>query len=287
MSVASCFCSSRFWRVKGPGLVLIVPVVQQFVARRLAGRGPRRADAGCDLARQCLGEGERGHLLPRDRSAECDHSGRELRDGDEPAGDRPPCARCWGSTARRDAGRARQAQRPYPADPRRADRHLGDQGRQCRAEADRPHREHDPCHCPPGGGGAAAPGQDHRRRGRAAGGREAVQAGEILARRPEAMQLRYLGTLLNIAGERSSTIVFPLPMELLRRSRRPDPARRLRPEPRARLAAAVQARWVVFNPPASLHCSRMAPPRTRSRSRRRCPTRRSSSRTAGRSASSR
>ena len=28
------------------------------------------------------------------------------------------------------------------------------------------------------------------------------------------MQLRYLSTLLNIAGERSSTIVFPLPMDL-------------------------------------------------------------------------
>jgi regulator of protease activity HflC (stomatin/prohibitin superfamily) len=41
-----------------------------------------------------------------------------------------------------------------------------------------------------------------------------LQAGEILARRPEAMQLRYLGTLLNIAGERSSTIVFPLPINL-------------------------------------------------------------------------
>ena len=39
-----------------------------------------------------------------------------------------------------------------------------------------------------------------------------LQAGEILARRPEAMQLRYLGTLANIAGERSNTIVFPLPM---------------------------------------------------------------------------
>jgi regulator of protease activity HflC (stomatin/prohibitin superfamily) len=41
-----------------------------------------------------------------------------------------------------------------------------------------------------------------------------AQAGEILSKRPEAMQLRYLGTLLNIAGERSSTIVFPLPIDL-------------------------------------------------------------------------
>jgi regulator of protease activity HflC (stomatin/prohibitin superfamily) len=41
-----------------------------------------------------------------------------------------------------------------------------------------------------------------------------AQAGEILAKRPEAMQLRYLGTLLNIAGEKSSTIVFPLPIDI-------------------------------------------------------------------------
>jgi regulator of protease activity HflC (stomatin/prohibitin superfamily) len=41
-----------------------------------------------------------------------------------------------------------------------------------------------------------------------------AQAGEILSKRPEAMQLRYLGTLLNIAGEKSSTIVFPLPIDL-------------------------------------------------------------------------
>jgi regulator of protease activity HflC (stomatin/prohibitin superfamily) len=42
-----------------------------------------------------------------------------------------------------------------------------------------------------------------------------VQAGEKLSQHPESMQLRYLGTLANIAGEKSSTIVFPLPVELL------------------------------------------------------------------------
>ena len=45
-----------------------------------------------------------------------------------------------------------------------------------------------------------------------------AQAGEILSKRPEAMQLRYLGTLLNIAGEKSNTIVFPLPMGDLAKS---------------------------------------------------------------------
>ena len=42
-----------------------------------------------------------------------------------------------------------------------------------------------------------------------------VQAGEKLAQHPESMQLRYLGTLANIAGEKSSTIVFPLPVDIL------------------------------------------------------------------------
>jgi regulator of protease activity HflC (stomatin/prohibitin superfamily) len=42
-----------------------------------------------------------------------------------------------------------------------------------------------------------------------------AQAGDILARRPEAMQLRYLGALQNIANERSNTILFPLPLQLI------------------------------------------------------------------------
>ena len=40
------------------------------------------------------------------------------------------------------------------------------------------------------------------------------QAAQKLAAAPQAIQLRYLQTLTEIAGERSSTIVFPLPMEL-------------------------------------------------------------------------
>jgi len=41
------------------------------------------------------------------------------------------------------------------------------------------------------------------------------QAARILAQQPGAMQLRYMQTLSTIAGDKSSTIVFPLPMELL------------------------------------------------------------------------
>jgi len=42
-----------------------------------------------------------------------------------------------------------------------------------------------------------------------------MQAAEMLSRQPQSMQLRYLQTLANIAGDRSSTIVFPLPIDLL------------------------------------------------------------------------
>lgn len=43
-----------------------------------------------------------------------------------------------------------------------------------------------------------------------------MQAAEVLARQGGAMQLRYMQTLSNIANDKSSTIVFPLPVELLR-----------------------------------------------------------------------
>jgi regulator of protease activity HflC (stomatin/prohibitin superfamily) len=42
-----------------------------------------------------------------------------------------------------------------------------------------------------------------------------LQASQVLAQTPQAMQLRYLQTLTSIAGDKSNTIVFPLPTELL------------------------------------------------------------------------
>jgi regulator of protease activity HflC (stomatin/prohibitin superfamily) len=42
-----------------------------------------------------------------------------------------------------------------------------------------------------------------------------MQAARVLAQQPGAMQLRYMQTLSNIAGDRTSTVVFPLPIELL------------------------------------------------------------------------
>ena len=41
-------------------------------------------------------------------------------------------------------------------------------------------------------------------------------AASILAREPTALQLRYLQTLLEVGANQNSTIVFPLPLDLLK-----------------------------------------------------------------------
>jgi regulator of protease activity HflC (stomatin/prohibitin superfamily) len=54
----------------------------------------------------------------------------------------------------------------------------------------------------------------------ALGEKEAAEAlgdaAQVLERRPGAMQLRVLSTMTEVAAERNSTLVFPVPMELLR-----------------------------------------------------------------------
>jgi regulator of protease activity HflC (stomatin/prohibitin superfamily) len=43
-----------------------------------------------------------------------------------------------------------------------------------------------------------------------------LEAAQVLAKDPNAMQLRYLQTLTGIAAEQNSTIVFPVPVDFLR-----------------------------------------------------------------------
>jgi regulator of protease activity HflC (stomatin/prohibitin superfamily) len=43
-----------------------------------------------------------------------------------------------------------------------------------------------------------------------------TQAADIISRNPQALQLRFLSTLAEIATEKNSTIVFPLPLEILK-----------------------------------------------------------------------
>jgi regulator of protease activity HflC (stomatin/prohibitin superfamily) len=42
-----------------------------------------------------------------------------------------------------------------------------------------------------------------------------MQAAQMLMQQPQSIQLRYLQTLVEVAGEKTSTIVFPLPLDLL------------------------------------------------------------------------
>ena len=51
--------------------------------------------------------------------------------------------------------------------------------------------------------------------GEAAAAANLEKAAEIMARQPAAIQLRYLQTLVEIGSEKNSTIVFPLPLDIL------------------------------------------------------------------------
>jgi hypothetical protein len=42
-----------------------------------------------------------------------------------------------------------------------------------------------------------------------------LEAAQMLSKQPEAMQLRYLQTMTQVAGDRASTVVLPLPLDLL------------------------------------------------------------------------
>jgi len=48
------------------------------------------------------------------------------------------------------------------------------------------------------------------------------QAAAVIEREPAAMTLRYLQTLTEIASEQNSTILFPVPLDLMRLFRGPD-----------------------------------------------------------------
>ena len=43
-----------------------------------------------------------------------------------------------------------------------------------------------------------------------------TQAADIISTNPQALQLRFLGTLTEVATEKNSTIVFPLPLDMLK-----------------------------------------------------------------------
>ena len=43
-----------------------------------------------------------------------------------------------------------------------------------------------------------------------------IKAADVISKNPQALQLRFLGTLAEVATEKNSTIIFPLPIDLLK-----------------------------------------------------------------------
>ena len=213
---AVVFRLGRLLPVQGPGLVMLLPAGRPDGPGRPADGHPHRSRPGGDHARQRPGARGGGVLLPRHRPGARRSPSRGLRAGD--LADRPDHA-ALGARRRRArpaAGRARAPQRGPPADHRRADRALGHQGLDGRDQGRRDPRGDAARDGPPGRGRARAPGQGDQRRGRVPGGREARRRGRDHRREPSALQLRYLQTLLEMGADQNSTIVFPLPLDLLK-----------------------------------------------------------------------
>ena len=69
---------------------------------------------------------------------------------------------------------------------------------------------------PAGRGRTGTAGQDHQlRRRKARRRRKLTDAADIISHNPASLQLRYLQTLLEISGNQNSTVIFPLPMDLI------------------------------------------------------------------------
>ena len=108
---------------------------------------------------------------------------------------------------RRNAVGAQEAQRRPSGSPRRPDRNLGYCDQQRRNENGRAHREHDPGDCRAKIIHAEAEFQ---------AAQPLVDAARILASIPAAMQLRYLQTLTQIGPEPNSTVIFPMPLDIVK-----------------------------------------------------------------------
>ncbi len=79
------FMLGRFWRVKGPGLVLLIPGIQQMVRVDLRTVVFDVPPQDCDLSRQCVGQGQRSGLFPGRGPRAGHHPGGQLPRGHQPA----------------------------------------------------------------------------------------------------------------------------------------------------------------------------------------------------------
>ena len=185
--------------------------------RRVAHRGARRPAAGRHHARQRVGQGERGGLLPRHGGATRAIVEVENYNYATSQLSQTTLRSVLGQVDLDDLLSKREhlnQELQQILDQRTI---LGRQGLGGRGQARRLPGQHAAGDGAAGGSRARKRRQDHPRRRRAAGVAGAVAGGRqgAFTSEPTAITLRYLQTLTEIAAEKNSTIIFPLPMELL------------------------------------------------------------------------
>ena len=77
---------------------------------------------------------------------------------------------------------------------------------------------HEAVHGPSGGGRTRPAAKVINAEGEFQAADKLRQAAQIMTPYPMAMQMRYLQALAEVASEKNSTIIFPLPLELWHRS---------------------------------------------------------------------
>ena len=170
---------------RGTGALLPHPDHRQDGPGRSAHGDTERAAAGSDHEGQRPGSRQRRGLLPHRRAHRRDRPGRELHERDVTDLADDPAQRPRPASARRAARRAGQDQRDSPADHRRVDVAVGDQGLRRRDEGRRDTDRHAARHGAPGRGRARAARQGDRRRGRVPGLRAAQGRRECDQRQPD------------------------------------------------------------------------------------------------------
>ncbi|WP_430331809.1 slipin family protein [Rhodococcus sp. ACT016] len=80
-----------------------------------------------------------------------------------------------------------------------------------------------------------------------------ADAADVISRNPTTLQLRYLQTLGEMGGENNSTVVFPLPLDLVRpfltEGPKPEPERAALPAGKTDMDALISA-WMSLQPDA-------------------------------------
>ena len=208
------FQLGRFWAVKGPGLFFLIPVVDKMVKvglRTVTMDVPPQDVITRDNVSMKVNAVIFFRVLD---PAEGGHPGGGLSLRRPPSSRRPRCGACWASTSwttsspsgRRSTRSCRRSSTSTPTPwgvkvvavevknvdlPQDMQRAMAKQ-----AEAERERRA-----------------KVINAEGEFQAAEKLLGAAEVLSRRGEAMQLRYLQTLSNIATDKANTIVFPVPMD--------------------------------------------------------------------------